>query len=114
MCHEILKEEDDELTALNEAADVEHLGESLDEQNGNITTQLGNLTLDESATADTANANVNGNAGDNDSERNGTGKNKKKGKKAANSINKVTAGAECDANDNKLDEGSTLDDGHLP
>lgn len=113
MCHEILKEEDDEETTLNETADVKHLDELLDEENGNITAQLTNLTLDESATTDTA-ANLNGNAVDNDSDRINAGKSKKKGKKAANSINKLTADGECDSNDNKVDEGSTLDDGQLP
>lgn len=113
MCHEILKEEeDDEVTTPDETADVKHLDE-LDEQNGNITAQLTNLTLNESETTDPA-TNLNGNTVDNDSDQISPTKTKKKAKRAANSINKLTADVECDSNDNKLDDGNTLDDDHHP
>lgn len=118
MCHEILKEEedddddvedvedvDDEVKSLNEVSDVKHCDDLLDEQNGNITEQLTNLTLNEDSMPDTA-ANLNGNDVADDSDK---GKNKKTGKKP------TKAGEiECDSNDNKLDEDSALVDGQLP
>lgn len=105
MCHDILKEEDDEVESLDEATgdcdnDKPH-NDLLDEQNGNISIKLNQLTLnDDTANEDTV-ASVNGNPIAKDSsDRLNTTKNKKKNKK--NSIKSSTN--ECDSNDNTLDE----------
>lgn len=123
MCHDILKEEDDEVVSLDETSDDcvndKPLNDLLDEQNGNISAKLTQLTLnDDTVTDDTVAASLNGNpiASDNNDRQNAT-KNKKKSKKGANSINnagKLSADNDCDSNDNKLEEGldntATTDD----
>lgn len=115
MCHEILKEEDDEVASLDDvSSDKKHLDELLDEQNGNLTAKLTNLTLDESTeNADQSgddidgingNSTTNTNASNNDRLNSANAKaNKKKSKKGTNSITVATADIECDSNDNKLD-----------
>lgn len=102
MCHEILKEEDDEVASLDEQQQLDDL---LDEQNGNISEKLTNLSLNDKDDADSV-AGLNGNNIANDSDRIGAAKNKKKTKKAANSINAAKVAAECDSNDNKLDSAA--------
>lgn len=122
MCHDILKEEDDEVVSLDETSDDcvndKPLNDLLDEQNGNISAKLTQLTLnDDTVTDETVAASLNGNpiASDNNDRQNAT-KNKKKSKKGANSINnagKLSADNDCDSNDNKLEEGdntATTDD----
>lgn len=122
MCHDILKEEDDEVVSLDETSDDcvndKPLNDLLDEQNGNISAKLTQLTLnDDTVTDETVAASLNGNpiASDNNDRHNAT-KNKKKSKKGANSINnagKLSADNDCDSNDNKLEEGdntATTDD----
>lgn len=103
MCHEILKEEDDEVASLDDdGVDVcvnkAHLDELLDETNGNISAKLTTLTLNdniESAVATATGQNGN-NIAANDSDRTANNnKSKKKSKKGA----KLS-----DSNDNKLDE----------
>lgn len=122
MCHDILKEEDDEVVSLDETSDDcvndKPLNDLLDEQNGNISAKLTQLTLnDDTVTDETVAASLNGNpiASDNNDRQNAT-KNKKKSKKGANSINnagKLSADNDCDSNDNKLEEDdntATTDD----
>lgn len=119
MCHEILKEEDDEVESLDDVATKDQLDELLDEQNGNITAKLTNLTLNDNENTNentdaVANVNVdeaagvNGNGAANASDRIGNTKNKKKTKKGTNSINtnKLSTGTECDSNENKFDADS--------
>lgn len=108
MCHEILKEEedDDDVSSIDDVSNKKHLDNLMDEQNGNtITAKLTNLTLNENTDAT---AGVNGNTITNDSDRlTATAKAaKKKSKKGTNSIKLLSAGDECDSNDNKLDHGN--------
>lgn len=113
MCHEILKEEDDEVASLDEnstaagGADIcatqsDHLDELLDETNGNLTDKLTTLTLNDNAES-VATASLNGNdtTASNDIERmDNANKSKKKTKKGSNS-------KAFDANDNKTDEDNS-------
>lgn len=106
MCHEILKEEDDEVASFNEdkAADL------LDEKNGNnISAKLTSLTLNDNDNDigndnDESVAGLNGSTMINESDRLDATKSKKKAKKGANT--KIPTGIECDSNDNKIDEES--------
>lgn len=114
MCHEILKEEDDEVESLDDVAGdcatKAHLDDLLDEQNGNISAKLTSLTLNDNANDDDSVAGLNGNTIANDSNRISATKIKKKAKKGTNSINtgKLSTTIECDSNENKVDtvEGS--------
>ena len=117
MCHDILKEEEDDEVSIDDVSNKKHLDDLLDEQNGNITAKLTNLTLNENDVADAA---VNGNTITNENDRMATTTNikmttttatkttttKKKSKKGTNSIKLVSTDVECDSNDNKLDDGS--------
>lgn len=117
MCHEILKEEDDEVESLEDdgagdCATKAHLDDLLDEQNGNISAKLTSLTFNDNVNDDSV-AGLNGNTIANDSNRISATKMKKKAKKGTNSINaggKLSTSIECDSNDNKLDadEGSDV------
>lgn len=106
MCHDILKEEDDEVVSLDEATgdcanDKPH-NDLLDEQNGNISIKLNQLTLNDDTAGEDTVASVNGNPIANENQdRLNTTKNKKKNKK--NSI-KSSTNNDCDSNDNTLDE----------
>lgn len=116
MCHDILKEEDDEVESLDEATgddDVaQPIDDLLDEQNGNISAKLTQLTLNDTANDDSV-AGLNGNSMENDNaDRLNATKTKKKTKKGTNSINNAVklggAANDCDSNDNKLvGEGDT-------
>lgn len=112
MCHEILKEEDDEVASFDEdkAADL------LDDKNGNnISAKLTSLTLndndndndidnDNDNDNDESVAGLNGSTMINESDRINATKSKKKAKKGGNT--KIPTGIECDSNDNKIDEES--------
>lgn len=109
MCHEILKEEDDdEVESLDDEGFVvnkSHLDDLLDEQNGNISAKLTSLTLndnEDSVTGLNGSTNATEGSGDCDGDGGDATKSKKKPKKGTN--NKVSGGTECDSNDNKIDE----------
>lgn len=102
MCHEILKEEDDEVESLHDDDDryddKDHLDDLLDEKNGNnISAKLTSLTLNDNADSV---AGLNGSAIINDS----VTKTKKRANKGVNP--NLMAGDECDSNDNKIDDDS--------
>lgn len=111
MCHEILKEEDDEVASLDDGVNKAHLDELLDETNGNISAKLTTLTLNDNntesvttaiTTASTTGLNGNNVTAANDADRlgnNNNNKSKKKPKKGgANTVKS------SDSNDNKTDE----------
>lgn len=98
MCHEILKEEDDEVASLND----EKVPDSLDETNGNnISAKLTSLTLNDNDNDESV-ACLNGSNIINENDRINATKSKKKGKKGANT--KLSTGTECDSNDNQIDD----------
>lgn len=110
MCHEILKEEDDEVASLDDGADVcvnkTQLDELLDETNGNISAKLTTLTLNDNTESvdSTAAIGLNGNnitVADNDTDRLGNNNNKsKKNKSKKGAANTKLS----DSNDNKTDD----------
>lgn len=120
MCHEILKEEDDEVASLDEdGVNKDHLDELLDETNGNISAKLTTLTLNDNntesvagTTATTTGLNGNNVTAANDTDRMGNSNNNKSKKKSKKGAAKLS-----DSNDNKTDEDnneSTLEANDAP
>lgn len=119
MCHEILKEDDDEVTKMDDISaaavrmnQADHPDELLDDTNGNISDKLSTLTLNNNAESakigipvivTSSSASVNGNniAENNDTER--TGNNNKLKKKSKEETSKIT----YDSNDNKKEEDNS-------
>lgn len=104
MCHDILKEEDDEVESIHDDHDDDE-DDILDEKNGNsISAKLTSLTLNDNDNSDLPATGVNGSTNINDSDLINATKSKKKTKKGTNS--KISTGIECDSNDNKIDDES--------
>lgn len=112
MCHDILKEEDDDLPVAN-SEKQKVSDEILDEQNGNVSTKLSNLSINDNHddkttvngnTIDVSNTKING---DDDIIAKKTGK---KGNNNNNNNDNNKIGTEHDSNDQSADIKNDNDD----